>query len=216
VDVAEAVWVLPAPPDAQSTVDAFVEPLAPEHNVVRLYQTRQSSPDPGFHVPGLWSVDIDWVFRLDVTEDVLLNAVTFVQALGADSLFAAGFVLGGSYAQVDFGTRLALLAIGPPPLYPVEVLGAGDQDTGPERYLQADWWDVLGKLETTVYNEQSTLVDNGYNPVAGGSTVFVVVSAEVTQTADGNAFCISDFRTGDLQINVPAVYLSTFPAPPIG
>jgi hypothetical protein len=211
VDTAVTMQAWHATPDANNQVDVLIGPQEPQNNVVRVYQTKQTSPDPEFHIPGIWIVDVDWVFRLTVTDNVLLNAITFVQALGADSLFASGWFFGDSYAQIDFATRLDMFTVGPQPLQIPEPLGAGDQDEGPQRYLHSDWWDVLGQFDNTVYDYQSTLIDNGFSKVAAGSTVFVIVSAELSQSADGNAFCVSDFLDGGLRLNVPAVYVSTFP-----
>jgi hypothetical protein len=83
------------------------------------------------------------------------------------------------------------------------------------RFLHSDWWDLLGQFDSAVYDFQSTLIDRSFSHVNANSTVFFVVTATIDMTADGNAFCVADFFNGDLQINVPAVYVSTFPDNPI-
>lgn len=215
LETAAAIWPVHANPDAHNHVSIRIEPPAPMHNAAKVFQSKQTSPDVRFHVPGSWIIDIHWVFTFPVADNVLLNAVTFVQASGADSLFASGWVLGDSYAQIDFRTRLDMFTVGPPPLQQVQPLGTGDNDEGRERHLHSDWWDLLGQFDSTVYDFQSTLIDKSFSHVAANSTVVIVVSATLDLTADGNAFCVADFFSGDLRINVPAVYVSTFPDNPI-
>jgi hypothetical protein len=215
LDTASAVWAVHASPDANNTVDVHIDPPAPMDNAAKVYQSKLTSPDVRFHVPGIWIVDIHWAFRFPVVDNVLLNAVTFVQALGVDSLFASGWVLGDSYAQIDFATRLDMFTVSPPPLQQVQPIGTGDHDAGPVRFLHSDWWDLLGQFDSTVYDFQSTLIDKSFSHVSANSTVFILVTATLDLTADGNAFCVADFFDGDLQINVPAVYVSTFADNPI-
>jgi hypothetical protein len=214
-DTAAAIWTVHAPPDANDQVTVHTDPPASMHNVAKVYHTKQTSPDIRFHVPGFWVVDVHWAFRFPVTGNVLLNAITFVQALGVDSLFASGWLLGDSFAEIEFFTRLDLFVVSPPPLQQVQPIGTGDQDEGPVRFLHSDWWDLLGQFDGTLYDFQSTLIDRSFSHVGAGSTVFVIVTATIALSADGNAFCVADFSSGDLQINVPAVYVSTFPDNPI-
>jgi hypothetical protein len=215
VDTAAAIWPVHAAPDANNQVDVVIDPPAPMTNVANVWQSKLTTPDIRYHLPGIWEVDIHWAFRFPVPDNVLLNAVTFVQALGADSLYASGWFFGSSYARIEFSTRLDLFAVGPPPLQQIRAIGTGDQDQGPDRLVRSEWWDLLGQFDSSVYDFQSTLIDNGLSPVRAGSTVFILVSASLDLTADGNAFCVADFFNGDLQINVPAVYVSTFPDNPI-
>lgn len=215
LDTAAAIWPVHAAPDANNQVDLVIDPPAPMANVANVWQSKLTTPDIRFHIPGIWEVDIHWAFRFPVPGNVLLNAVTFVQALGADSLYASGWFFGSSYAQIEFSTQLDLFAVGPPPLQQIRAIGTGDHDQGPDRLVRSEWWDLVGQFDSSVYDFQSTLIDNGLSPVRAGSTVFILVSVSLDLTADGNAFCVADFFNGDLQINVPAVYVSTFPDNPI-
>jgi hypothetical protein len=215
LDTAVAIWTVHSGPDANNHVTVQLDPPAAMRNVANVYQSKQASPDIRFHIPGFWIVDVHWAFRIPIAGNVLLNAITFVQALGVDSLFASGWFLGDSFAEIEFFTRLDLFAVDPPPLQQIHAIGTGDQDQGPVRYLHSDWWDLLGQFDSTVYDFQSTLIDRSFSRVGAGSTVFAVVTASIVLSADGNAFCVADSDSGDLEINVPAVYVSTFSDNPI-
>jgi hypothetical protein len=216
VDTAVRMWAGHGSPDPQHQIELQLGPPAPAQNTAKVFMATEASPDLEFHVPGLWFVDLFWLFRVDVPDDVLLNAITFVQASGADVVYASGWVLGDSFSRIQLSTRLDMFAVGPPPLRLVQSLGPAATDDGPDRYVHSDWWDVLGQFDVNPYGYQATLINNSFSPVLAGSTAFFVVTASLDLSADGNAFCVADFLSGDLQINVPDVFVSTFATSPIG
>lgn len=209
---ASAINVSHAAPDDNNHVEVRIDPPAPERNFAKVYASRVTRPDVGFHVPGIWTVTVDWVFKLSVVEDVLLNAITFVQASGVGTLFASGWVLDGSFAEFRLRTRLRMFT---PPPDEIQPLGTGDHDEGPVRSVRGEWWNILGEFDSAVYDFQSTLIDRSFSPAPAHSTVFFVVSVDLDLSTDGNAFGVADFFNGDLRINVPAVYVSTFRPTPI-
>ena len=189
-------------------VDVTVDPLSPMHNVARALIGWDSTPDIQFHVRGLWDVDLYWVFPFRATSDVLLNASTFVQPQGAYYLFTEGWFLGDSTAEVDLTARLDLWVAG-------RRLDPGAFDPALDRSLHSDWWDLSATSDANIYNDESALFDNNFTHVPAGTTVYIIVAVRLQVDADGLASSELDFATGNFQINVPAVYVSTFPAPPI-
>jgi hypothetical protein len=142
LDVAAGIFARTGTPGPDQQVSVQVQPPASMHNAAKVVLSSEAQPDIRFHVPGIWSVDLLWVFRMAVPDDVLLNCVTFVQATGVDTLYAAGWVFGDSFAQLDARSTLDMISVGPPPLNPVTALGGGDHDDWPQRRVHSDWWDI--------------------------------------------------------------------------
>jgi hypothetical protein len=192
-----------ATPQGGQYVEVGVDPISPMHNVANAVIGWNATPEIGSGVTGPWWLDLYWVFTFPVAEDHDLNAMTFVQALGAYSLDTVGWFFGGSDAQAFLTTRLDLWIAG-------QQLDPGDFNHGPIRRLHSGPWNP-GIFDAGAYNYEPGLFDNNFSYVRGGSTVYIIVSVHLEVGANGWAYSELDFRSGNFQISVPAVVVNTFP-----